>query len=175
MKAFSVLLISGWISGCGMFYGEIEEPSLCETSSIDIAGAADGESSRSIVTEFRMPSESHTLQDWGFKSGFKFSVTFEAPAGVSDLGFVDSAETRIHRENGSCDLGAVAGFQRNNSVPRAAALLIESNGPVDPLPCLDSSKLNLLTRFAGDLPRSAWSMNVKVCLSGKSRIDANSK
>src|SRR5262245_8415978 len=175
MKALSVLFINGCISGCGMFYGEVEEPRLCETSSLDISAASSGESSRSIVTEFRIPSETHMLEDRGFKSGYKFWVTFEAPTGVHDFGFVDSAEVRIQGENASCELGQIASFQRSNSAPPAPTLLIESSKPVDPVPCLDSGKLNVQTTFAGNLPQSPWAMNVKVCLSGKSRIDASSK
>jgi len=175
MKVLSVLFFSGWISGCGMFYGEIEEPNLCETSSLDIPAASSGESSRSIVTEFRIPSESQTLEDLGFKSGYKFSVTFEATGGVHDFGFVDSAKARIQGENGSCELGEIASFQRSNSASPAPTLLIESSKPVDPVPCLDSGKLNVQTTFAGNLPQSPWAMNVRVCLSGKSRIDASSK
>jgi len=173
IKAFSAVFITGWISGCGMFYGEIEEPNLCETSSLDIAAASSGERNRSIVTEFKFPSESHTLEDLGFKSGFRFSVTFEAPVRVSDFGFVDSAQTRIQGENGSCELGEIASFQRNSSAGPSPTLLIESGKTVDPIPCLDSGKLNVQTTFSGNLPQSSWAMDVKVCLSGKSRIDTS--
>jgi hypothetical protein len=157
-----------------LVYGELEESHLCETASVVVPAASTGKRSQSIATEFTLPSEVHMLKDWGFKSDFEFSVTFEPQSAAEDFSFVDSAVVRIEGENGSCGIGEVAAFQRNNSAPSDVALLIPSTATVDLVPCLDSGKLNVLTTFAGNLPTTAWNMDVKVCLSGKARIRVNS-
>jgi hypothetical protein len=158
-----------------MFYGELEEPHLCETTSVDVAAASTGRSSQSIATEFTLPSEVHLLKDWGFRSDFEFSVTFEPQSGVHDFNFIESAAGRIEGENGACGFGEVASLERNNTASAEGTLLIPSTAPVDLVPCLDSGKLNVLTTFAGNLPTTAWKMDVKVCLSGKARLELNSR
>jgi len=169
------LIVCSFTCGCGLMFAEIEEPKLCETTAVEIPAATAARSSRTVVTDLNLPSEVNALKDLGFTSDFKFSIQFEAKEGVRDFNFIDSATAHIAGDEGWCPIGEVVRFERASSAPAEASLIMPSGDSVDLVTCLGRGNLKVETTFAGNLPTTAWSMDVKVCLSGKARIDVNGK
>jgi hypothetical protein len=169
-----VLVTGSMVSGCGMMFAEIEEPHFCQTSTVQVSGVSPGVNNTTILAEVDLPSELHSLKDLGFSSRFDLSVVLDGGQSGSHFDFVNSAAVQIDGEDLSCPNDELAAFQRDSAHSDEPTLTIASAKTFDLVRCVGSQSLTVRTTLTGNLPRTPWSVDVKVCLAGKARIDVSS-
>jgi hypothetical protein len=168
------VLAAAVLSGCGVFYAQVDEPELCKTVLADFPAAPPtGTSSQRVSMNFDLHSDLQSFNHGGTSSNVQLRyVEFDAAQGVSDLGFIDQATIKI-QPNGqaACNLPDLVDYSKDPAVAPQATVSFTESQPIELMPCLSAGSIVLESDFSGPLPTSAWSMNVKACFSGKARIN----
>ncbi len=152
-----LVLLTG---GCPLLQVDAEVPETCVTYRDVEIPATDG--SGAISHSFVLDDLSGFQQFVDIDGSVQFvHVKLRATSGVSSLDFVDSAHVSVAAPGlpdasiVSCDGDCPAG---------QSELVLDTAAAVDALDYLSADSLTVTLDVAGDLPTTAWTMDVDVCV-----------
>lgn len=140
-------------SGCLSIEAEIEE-SCVSRRGVEIEGVAEPTVSRGFLVEDL--SEAHRLLDYDADLEF-VRADVRPTAGVTSLAFVASAAVAIEGQPVyACD----------GDCPRGDGIAMLAEAAPRATPYLAADQLAVQVTVTGDLPRTAWTVDVDVCVRG---------
>jgi hypothetical protein len=105
------------------------------------------------------------LADQGFSIGF-VRAQVRATSGISDLGFVARANIAIASGDPSSTLPTLEVFDCEACGAGGPTLDLDAATIADAAPYVATGSLVVTVDFTGQLPTTAWTMDVDVCTSG---------
>lgn len=102
------------------------------------------------------------------------SVVLRAKSGVSDFSFLDAAHVTVASADPASDLpeATIVDCSGDGCARDGAELTIFASESVDALAYLRSDAIAIGLDVAGELPETAWVVDIDVCVKGKVRITA---
>jgi hypothetical protein len=99
-------------------------------------------------------------------------VKLRAKSGVSDFGFLDAAHVTVTSGDAASTLPAltVVDCSGDGCPTEGSEITLLSSEPGDALAYLRSGSVAVSLEVTGDLPTSAWTVDVDVCVKGKVRF-----
>jgi hypothetical protein len=171
-----ILLAAGAIPGgcgAGVLKSRVQLNDVCkeyETQKFH-AGMNDGKQTMEELIAVDVASLSSDLQGAEDLQLTLKSVTFTPAYGISDFGFVDTANVQIAATATRAAVSLLS-YQKGATVPKTLEL---AGGTVEVAAYQNAGKVELKAQLSGTAPATEWAANVKACFKVSAAVELGSK